>query len=257
VLGVWGCYLTPRYRKSTGYNIRKAFKNISPLEVRKIRDDSYKNMGVNIVDFALMNFRSKRFWMKKIKISGNRHLEDNIKDGKGVVFLTAHIGNWELLGGYLSMIGYPINVIARGMTDDIMDRLLVRLRALRGVNIIYRTGTGNMKKMMKVLKAGNVLGILMDQDTKVGGVFVDFFGRPAYTPTAVAQFGKLDNTVIIPGFIYRREDYTYRVVIDSPIKKEGSLAEQTQRHTKIIENFISKHPAQWVWMHRRWKTKKI
>ncbi|MEA3506172.1 MAG: lysophospholipid acyltransferase family protein [Elusimicrobiota bacterium] len=256
MLGLWGCHLAPRYRRAAQKNIEKAFTGITMGRARQIRDRSYKNMGANIVDAALMNFRSKKFWLKRITISGNNYLKQNLGQGRGVVYLTAHIGNWELMGAFLSMIGHPINVVARRMTDSVLDRLLVGVRGRRGYNTIYRSGTGNMRKMLKVLKAGQVLGILIDQDTKVGGVFVDFFGHSAYTPTAVAQFGKMDNTVIIPGFIYRNKDYSYRVEVLRPLDKKGDMREQTQEQTRIIEEFIKKHPAQWVWMHPRWKTKK-
>jgi len=256
VLGYWACYLAPYYRKKADENLKKAF-GWNPLKIRDVREKVFAYTGMNLVDFALINFRSGKFWKKRIEINGSERIREYLAQGKGIIYLTAHIGNWELMGAYLAMIGYPINVVARKIYEPRLNRLLVSMRSRHKVNTLYRSGRGNARKMMKALKRGEVLGVLIDQDTKVGGVFVDFFGRPAYTPTAVSQFSRIKNTVVLPGFIHRKHDYTHRIDVLEPVTMSGSEKEDTQNCTRVIEEYIKQHPWQWVWMHPRWKRKPL
>lgn len=255
LLGLGICYIYKNYRYKVEENLKLAFADYPRDKIRGIRDKSYKNMGMNLVEFGLLNFRSKKFWLKKINIIGREIMEKHIRNKHGIVLLGAHIGNWELMGAYLAMLGYPMTIVAKELYDKRLNWLLITLRLRRGVKIIYRTGRANTKSMIAVLKRGEVLGILIDQDTKVGGRFVRFFGRPAYTPTAISQFARIKNTVVIPGFIYRRKDLRHQVVIMK--QRPGGIDEkkETQEYTSIIEKFIRQHPSQWVWVHPRWKTK--
>ncbi len=253
ILGWLACWIAKNYRIMVEKNLKLAFGKYSYNEIRKIRNKTFKNIGMNLVEFGLLSFRSKKFWFKRIDITGRHILEKHLDNKQGVILLSAHVGNWELMGAYLAMIGYPINVVAREIYDKRLDRLLVAMRNRRGVNIIYREGRVNTKKMISVLKKGEVLGILMDQDTRVGGIFVDFFGRPAYTPTAVSQFARIKNTVVVPGFVYRKKNLRHQVVIMEQCSGGVNEEKETREYTKIIEDFIRKYPEQWVWMHPRWK----
>ncbi|MGM0441601.1 MAG: lysophospholipid acyltransferase family protein [Elusimicrobiota bacterium] len=257
VLGLGTCFLATAYKERVDSNLKKAFPGKSPSQIRYLRIETYKNIGMNLVDFALLNFRSKEYWFKRIEIKNEKYLREAIQKGKGVLYVTAHTGNWELMAAYLTMKGYPLNVIAREIYDKRLNSLLVNLRKKRGVKTIYRTGRGNTRRMLSALKRGEILGVLIDQDTKVGGVFVNFFGRLAHTPTAVSQFARSGNTVVIPGFIYRKEDYSHTIKLQPPRKAGKDVKKETQEFTKIIEDFIRRHPTQWVWMHPRWKTRPV
>ncbi|MFW6134875.1 MAG: lysophospholipid acyltransferase family protein [Elusimicrobiota bacterium] len=254
ILGTLVCFTYKKYRITADKNLKKALSGeYSPNELRNIRIKTFKNIGMNLMEFAVLNFRSKKFWKKRIEIHGRENIEKYLKQNKGIIYLTAHIGNWELMGAFLAMTGYPINVVARKVYDRRLNWLLVNIRKRRDVNTIYRTGRRNTKKMIKVLKRGEVLGILIDQDTKVGGTFADFFGQPAYTPTAVSQFSRIKDTVILPGFIYRKSNLNHQIIIKEAVPKGTNEQEETQKHNNIIENMIREEPSQWVWMHRRWK----
>ncbi len=256
ILGLGVCFLAPVYKKRTVKNLRIAFPEKSPLEIKKICIDSYKNMGMNLVDVALLNFRPKVFWFKRINFKNEKYLKNAYQSGKGIIYLTAHISNWELMGAYLSMKGYSINVVAKKIYDKNLNDLLVKfLRGNKGVKTIYRAGRTNTRKMLRALKKGEVLGILIDQDTDVGGTFVKFFDRPAYTPTAVSQFSRIPDTVVVPGFIYRKKDKSYQLELQPPRTAGKNVKVETQEFTQIIENFIRRFPAQWVWMHPRWKSR--
>lgn len=252
VIGVWAAHLIPAYRDLADKNISGAFPGMSPLEVKRIRIAAFRNAGMNLVEFALFPFRPRSFWLKRVEIEGESTLRE-YTGRKGVIYLTAHTGNWELMGAFLAMIGFRINVVAKEIRDPLLNRILVGIRSFRGVNTIYRDGRSNTKRMISSLKRREVLGILIDQDTKVGGRFADFFGRPAYTPTACSQFARLKDTVVIPGFIFRKKDLKHKVVIMDPVEGGRDSGKETEKYNKIIEGFIREHPADWVWMHRRWK----
>jgi len=253
VLGLTACRLYRSYRRSVEKNLFAAFPSLAPVKLKKLRNRIFMNMGMNMVEFGLFAFRSKKFWMGRIDIVGNEILEGIFSKGMGVICMSAHVGNWELLGAYLAMLGHPVNVVAREATDRRLNRLLVAIRERMKVKTIYRSGRSNMRKMVACLKKGELLGVLIDQDTKVGGIFVDFFGRPAYTPTAVSQFARLKGTSVVSGFIFRKKDNTHRVVIQGPLPGGEDIEKETGIYTGMIENFIEKHPEQWVWMHPRWK----
>ncbi|NLB35329.1 MAG: lysophospholipid acyltransferase family protein [Elusimicrobia bacterium] len=252
LIGVWTSHLAKSYRVRTEKNISGAFPELKPTEIRNLRIKVFKNAGMNLVEFAIFSFRSEKFWRKRVEISGEEILKENA-GRKGIIYLTAHTGNWELMGAFLSMAGYSINVVAKEMKNSFQNSLLVGIRDLMGVKTIYRDGRSNTKKMITALKRKEVLGILIDQDTEVGGVFADFFNGPAYTPTACSQFARIKNTLVIPGFIYRKSNLRHEIVIMEPVEGGKDQLAETARYNKIIEGFVREHPADWVWMHRRWK----
>ncbi|MFH1414714.1 MAG: lysophospholipid acyltransferase family protein [Elusimicrobiota bacterium] len=253
-IGFLVCYTAVRYKKVVENNLRMAFPEYSYKEIIRIRDDVFRNVGMNFVEFALLNFRSREFWLKKISIRGKSVLDKNLNKGSGIVMVSAHIGNWELMGAYLSMRGYPLTVIAREVYEKRLNWLLKNMRMRMGIKTIGRDGKSNMRKMIATVRKGEILGILIDQDTRVGGVFVDFFGMPAYTPTAVSQFARVKNSVVVPGFMFRKKDLSHEVILMEPVPGGVDEIKETQEYTAIIESMIRKEPAQWVWMHPRWKT---
>ncbi len=252
-LGIAVCYIFKEYRVTAEKNLKIAFPDYSLKRIIKIRNDTFKNIAMNFMEFALINFKTKKFWLKKIEITGANILKKLLKEKKSIILVTAHIGNWELMASYLAMRGYPLSVVARNIPDKRLNKLLVNMRKRRKMNVIYRSGRVNIKKMLKVLKSSEILAVLIDQDTNVGGVFVDFFSRPAFTPTAVSQFARIKNTVAVPCFIYRKKDLSHKIIIKEPVELRGDEKKDTAKCTKIIENFIREHSDQWVWMHPRWK----
>ncbi len=255
ILGFFVCYTAGSYRKKTDENLRIALPDCSLSEIIRIRNEVYSNIGMNFVEFTLLSFRPRSFWLKRIKIIGREKLDKYINAGQGIIMLSAHVGNWELFGAYLSMIGYPITVVAREVYDERLNWLLVNMRLRNGVRTISRSGRSNTKRMISTIKKGEILGVLIDQDTSVGGMFVDFFGRPAYTPTAISQFARIKNSVVVPCFILRRKALRHEIIVMEP--QAGGVDErmETQEYTKIIENVIRENISQWVWMHPRWKRK--
>jgi KDO2-lipid IV(A) lauroyltransferase len=177
---------------------------------------------------------------------------------KGVVFVTGHVGNWELLARRAGLAGYPIFTIAREASDARTTALIERFRASGGVTSIWRGRPSAAKQMLRTLKQGALLGLLIDQDTKVQSVWVPFFGHLAKTPRAAADLALRTGAAVMTGFCHRVGKHRYRIVMREVAVPEGDGDEPvtalTALLTKHIEDAIREHPEQWVWMHERWKS---
>jgi KDO2-lipid IV(A) lauroyltransferase len=252
-------YLLFRERKVTLDNLRKSFPDKGWKEIKRIGKEVFVNQGKNFCEVLFFFKFTKNDIVNLVKAEGLEHIDRALKEGKQVIYFTGHLGNWELMAAYLSSRGYPLNVIARKVYDERFNKILLDLRGTKGTKTILRDESP--KKILKALKRKEIIGMLIDQDTsRVQSVFVDFFGRPAYTPIGTAMFACRRNVVVIPGFIVRRGKRHY-LKIEQPVelikkeKKEEEIRENTQKLTKIIESWVRLYPQQWVWMHKRWKRK--
>lgn len=192
-----------------------------------------------------------------VTLTGAEHLWGALALGRGAVLATAHSGNWELLGAALAMHGFPLVAVVQRQTNAAMDTFINEYRTKAGMHVTYKQG---VREMVKLLGAGKIIGLLMDQDNHHDGVFVEFFGRLASTPQGAAALARLNNAPIVPAFITENADGTHTAILHPPVmvKKTADRAQDikitTQQLTKIIENHIRKHPHEWFWLHNRWKT---
>jgi len=181
-----------------------------------------------------------------------------IDQGRGVILVTGHVGNWELLGQRLARV-HPISAIAKEANEPRLNALVERLRMVGNLRTIWRGGAGAARQMLGVVKAGEVLALLIDQDTKVQGVFVPFFGKAAFTPRAAAALALRGRTPVVAGFIHRAPDGTHRVSAQAIPLPEGNgedaVVALTASMTLAIEASVRAAPTEWVWMHQRWKTR--
>lgn len=184
--------------------------------------------------------------------------------GRGIVFACGHIGNWELSARRVAPIVRPNAAIAKENADWWLNRALTELRAEAGITVLWREHQGTARELIRLFRQGGGLAILMDQDTRVQGVFVPFFGRLAFTPRAVADLALRFGAAIVVVTCHRRGplpghgheieavELTYA---PSPADKEAEVVRLIGEATAIQEAAIRKYPAEWVWMHRRWKTR--
>lgn len=260
LMGRLGFWLAWKYRDLAISNLRCAFPEKSRLEIKRLAVKVFENLGkiaVELVNFPKINkFNIDNF----IRIENAGILEGELKKGRGVILLTAHFGNWEMLALTTRVKGYPGSAIGRRLYFHKYDQYLNHLRKIHDVNVIYRDQSP--RSILKVLRAGKIIGMLADQDVdSVEGVFVDFFGRPAYTPIGPAALAMASGASIVPAFMVRREGDKHVMVIDKPVEiadtgnKEADLLTNTKRWSDIVESYIRRYPDQWVWMHRRWKTR--
>lgn len=181
-------------------------------------------------------------------------LDRALAPGRGAVFATGHLGNFELMAAGLAAQGYPIHTIARQSYEPRITRLLDDRRRACGVTCIYRDQPGAAAAMLRVLRRGEVLGLLMDQDTRVPSVFVPFFGKQASTPKGAAALALSTRSALVVGSIHRAP--SGRHIIDiAPCDVPNDETAATAALTLAIEQRIRRHPADWLWFHERWKTK--
>lgn len=246
-------------RRQTLENLRNAFPEKSDAEIERIAKGVFTNLcknGVEWVSVRKLNKENIDLWVKS---EGLDKIGRVLSKGKGGIVLSSHFGNWELLHVYFPLKGYHGTTIARRLYFDKYDQFLSSVRASKGVSVIYRGESP--KKLLRLLKQNKLIGILADQDMdSVEGIFVDFFGKPAYTPKAPVAFSLASGAPLIPCLVIR-EGGRHRLVIEDPIEmeekstKDETIRFNTERWSRLMESYVRKYPEQWVWMHRRWKTK--
>lgn len=235
-------------------------KEKSAREIIGLSHDVFKMMGKNAGDiFHGFRVSDMESFKKFTDIRGSEIANAAVASGKGVIFFSGHVGAFELIATELSLEGYKPLVVGTAMKDERLTNLLWSHRNKLGAYTIER-GKETMR-LIRTLKAGGTFGILIDQDTKAKSVFVNFFGIPCATPIGATVLAMKTGAVLIPMFFHLREDgmqevnYYPEVELTLTGNDQEDLVVNTQKLTDIIEREIRKHPAQWVWMHERWKTK--
>lgn len=248
-----------RYRRLTKEHLRMAFgSKKSEKEISKIARSVFINIGVSVAEILSLP-KTKDRLDSIVEISGIERMDRALAAGNGVIAISAHFGNWELISGIFAHKGYPSNIIARPIYYEKFNEWVTFMRNNIGVNIIYRTDSP--KKILRLLQKNEIIGITPDQDMdSVDGIFVDFFGRKTYTPSAPVKIAMAANCPIVPVFIMRK-GLKHTVYVEEPISiergndKNALVRKYTQIWSDIIEARIREHPDHWVWMHKRWKTK--
>jgi KDO2-lipid IV(A) lauroyltransferase len=229
----------------------------TPEEIQKICKNVFLHFFSVVTDYVRLPGMSRDDINKMVTVDGVENLKKAYAKGKGVILLTAHFGNWELLGAWTAQNGFPLKVVGKRLFDQHFDKLVVNIRNEAGYGNISR-GNGT-KEIIRTLGKGQGIGMLIDQDTDVQGVFVDFFGHPAHTASAPFRLAKKYDTPIIPIFARLRSDFSYHIECLEPVAiadsadEDQDMVDTLQRCSDAIEQFIRQYPEQWAWMHRRWK----
>ncbi|KPK99578.1 MAG: hypothetical protein AMJ91_07300 [candidate division Zixibacteria bacterium SM23_73_3] len=260
-LGKLAYFLIRKARRKTLFNLSLAFgQEMNETKLRKLACVVFQNVGKNVVDVVRLKKMKYEDVERITEIEGLKYLDQAYRAGKGVIGLTGHIGNFELMAAYLSLKGYKLSVVGREVYDPRLDRLLVKNRESVGLENIP-TSAG-VKPILKALRTGRILGVLADQDSsRVRGVFVDFFGRLARTPAAPALLAYKTDSPIVPLAIVRKNKNKYKIMIKPTVElafsenREKDITDVTQRCTQVLESIIREYPDQWLWMHERWKSK--
>jgi KDO2-lipid IV(A) lauroyltransferase len=240
-------------------HIGMAFSNLSHAEVKRFARWNFVMLAKNTGDILrATRVKTLSDLEKIIQIHGYEHYEKARDQGKGVIFLTCHLGAFDLQITYMSLRGLRPLIIGTPLKNERLNELLWKQRNAHGAIAVER-GKETFR-LLKELKSGGSLAILIDQDTKVKSRFVNFFGRPAATPVGAAIFAIKTGACVVPCIIHLGEDGKQHMEFMPEIKtvvtgdEENDLVENTQRYSDFIEEQIRKHPHQWVWMHERWKT---
>jgi KDO2-lipid IV(A) lauroyltransferase len=218
----------------------------------------YRDLGRNAADLARLDRMGGAEIDRLVDLEGYDRLDRAIRERRGVVGITAHLGNWELLAACLGRRGVPITALASRLFDRRLDERLSRIRAQHGVGSILRSDPGWLRDSIRVLHRGEMLGVLMDLRCRREGIVTDFLGWPARTVLGPARLAERTGSLIVPMACWMVEGGRYRVVIEEPIEPKGpgqeapAVEESTIRCVRALESFIREAPTQWVWMHDRW-----
>ncbi len=246
-------YLMPDQRARSLAHLELAFGGEkSARERRAIARASFQHLLLNFVEWTHMTGLSLERARGSIRIRGVEHLEHALGNG-GVVVLSPHLGNWELIAVAITLFVRGGAVVARRSRYPAIDRLTERMRLSNRIATIYRHQ--GVRPILRVLRSGNIVGTLIDQDIdKVEGAFAPFFGRLAFTPTAILAVARMAGASVVPVAI-RREGAQHHIQIEPPLvlSKEGDAEEDARRVNAVTERQVRACPEQWVWMHERWK----
>ena len=256
-------YLFDKKQRKIAYeNLRIAYGDgLSDFQIRKIIRSTYLHFALVWIDFVkLPQIVNSSNWQNYFEVEGLEFAKKAQEEGRGVIFVTGHVGNWEVLGYAFEFFFQPLNSIAKHLKNPFADRYLTRLREEGSQKIIFTENAS--RKIIRVLRDNKPLGILVDQNARENNIFVDFFGKKAATTRSVATIALKTGSPIIMGFLRRTDrKYRFKVTLSEPIQIERSgnlekdILNLTQRYTTLIESRIREYPQEWLWMHRRWKTK--
>lgn len=259
-LGKVAYYFANETRHLTLKHLKLAFPSKSEAEIKRLAKDTFKMLGKNAGDIlrSSRTVRSLKDLEKILVTHGLENFQAANAKGNGVIFLTCHLGAFDLQVSNMAMRGLNPNIIGTPLKDKRLNDLLWEYRNAHGAIAIER-GKETFR-MIKVLKSGGSVALLIDQDTKVKTVFVDFFGIPAATPVGATVLAMKTGAAVVPTYIYLGEDNLQHMHIlpEMPMRISGNEEEDIVFNTQLLTNFIEEqirnHPEQWVWMHERWKT---
>jgi KDO2-lipid IV(A) lauroyltransferase len=252
---------SPKLRKTAEFNLRLAFPHRRDSERAEVIRKMTRNLGWMAAEFARLPKYSAQNIEDVVILDGHENFLAGHRQGKGVLYLTGHIGAWELSSFAHAAYGYPLHYMARPLDNRRVDALVNRYRCLSGNRPILKNESA--RAMLKVLKGAGTVGILADQNTlPIEGVFVDFFGSAASTSTGIARVALHTGAAVVPGYaVWDEQIKKYRLRFEPAVEltrtgdTERDVLENTQKFTKVIEEIIRKYPDQWVWIHGRWNTR--
>jgi len=253
--------LLPRLRKTAETNLRIAFPNWDVAQRNTVIRGMLRNLGWMAAEFARFPKYTKENIAEIVELDGQENFLEGQRRGKGVLFLTGHIGAWELSSFSHALYGYPLHYMARRIDNPRIDALVNGYRCLSGNSHIFKNESARV--MLKVLKDSGTVGILADQNTMPEeSVFVDFFGKSASTTTGIARVALHTDASVVPGYaIWNASKQKYVLRFEPPVElvrtgdTEHDVFENTQKFATVIEQIIRKYPEQWVWVHGRWNTR--
>jgi len=254
-------HLSQKHRAITLHNLMCAFPEKGLSEITRIAKGVYLNLGNTLAEFFEIPFLTPDNMRHWVEFEGLEHYERALSKGKGILFYTAHFGNWELGGVCVGLQNIRVHVIYRALDNLVLENFVAWFRSHTGHKVIPKGGAS--KKIVELLKENETIGVLIDQNVSWReGVFVDFFGRPASTTKRFAALALQTGAAVVPIFITKQPDGKYKIVIKKEVaiiktgNHETDLFQNTQKFTDIIEDIVRKYPDQYFWLHQRWKTKK-
>jgi len=218
---------------------------------------AFENIGLTMAEFARFRRLDKSFFETHFDGADVTHLQKAAKAGKGVVLVTGHFGNWELVGAYIRQSGFPLDVVVKEQRNPFVDRWIDKNRMRQGVGII-KTGVA-IRAVVRSISEGRLVAFVSDQYVGEDGILVDFMGQPTTVSKGPAAFAVRLEVPIIVGFLVRTGPWKFKVVIfpalwpDASADREEEILRLTRAYTSRLEELVRQHPDHYLWMHRKWK----
>lgn len=257
-LGRFGASVVRIRRKDVDRHLALAFPDRSPSWRSEVARGCYRHLGRESVAMLRMSDLNRDELAARTRITGLDAVERALDEGRGIVFVTGHLGNWEIGGAAVAARGVPLAVVALRQGNPLFDRDLARIRERLGMRVIYKDDAP--KAVLRALSAGDGVAIVADQNPIRGGIPVEFFGREANTARGPAVLALRTGAPVFLGVALRveDEDVDYRVEFrEVPVERTGETDIDVQRlvqaYTTLLEKAIRSHPEQYFWHHRRWK----
>ena len=250
-----------RLRRVGYINLQIAFPRASKRERERILRAAFSSLGVQLAEFCRMQRYSTSTASLLIRYDGLERLVEAEARGRGVLILTGHLGSWELSSFYHSLMGHPMGMVIRRLDNPLVDRFVNGIRCLHGNRVLHKDDFA--RALLGEMRAGRTVGILMDTNmTPPQGIFVPFFGVAACTASGVARIAQRTGAAVLPGFLLWEpweKRYVLRFGEELAVERTGDTEADTRantaRFTAVLESIIRQYPEQWLWMHRRWKTR--
>lgn len=258
ILGKLYYRIAARQRRRALQQIQESL-GISSETAEKHIDSLFIKLGQTFLEMLYMPALTLDKLHQYITIENRHFLAEAVAQGRGVVLLTAHVGNWEWLGASLAMDGFPLAAVIKRQPNDQHTRILNEYRQMAGIEIFAR-GTTELVSAARALKQGKILGFLADQDAGPNGLFIEFLGKMSSTPTGPTIFAKKFKAPVVPVFMVRKPEGGHRIIIHEPFYYEDTGNEvedqykMTAKMTNIIDETIRQYPDEWLWFQKRWNT---
>ena len=254
-------HLHRRLRKVGLRNLEIAYPDMAAAERRRIVRGVFVSLGRQLAEFCRFPRYTRDNVAQVALYEGFENFDAAQRRGKGVLFLTAHLGGWEVGSFVHSIHGHRLRIVVRALDNPYIDRLVERYRTLHGNSTFDKQDFA--RGLISAMRAGETVGLLMDQNmTQPAGVFVDFFGVPACTASGIARVALHTDASVVPAFtvwddVRRKYRITFapRLALPKTGDGERDVVNATQLFTSVIEEYVRKNPDQWLWVHRRWKTR--
>ncbi len=247
----------PRRRAVALDNLRRSFgAEWTPAEIRRLGRRSFQHLGMNLAEGCRYFLRPTEVMLSRVRMEGREHLQAAAARGGGVLILTAHFGNWELLAAAHGLSGLPLSIVTRPLDHPLLDDLADRFRRRSGAELIAKRQA--VREVLTALRRQRVVGILLDQNaTRAEGVFVPFFGSPASTSKGLALLALRTGAPVLPVFLRREPDGRHCIEVGAALAppEDGLVTTYTATFNRVIEAAIRRAPEQWLWMHDRWRTR--
>lgn len=241
-------------------NLRLAFPDWTDFQRKQVIRGMIRQVGWMAGEFSQFPKYTRENIERIVVVDGFENFDAARRRGKGILFLTGHMSAWELAPFAQALYGYPLSFLVRPIANRRVDRLINGYRCRSGNQPIEKNRSA--RSILKVLGEGGTVGVLSDHNTSAEGVFVNFFGVPAATTSGLARIALRTDAAVVPGFLsWDGELRKYRLRFDPAIpltrtgQEEADIVENTARFTQVVEDYVRVHPDQWLWVHKRWKTR--